>query len=180
MGMARLTLKKEGRASRSACAPCPVHSRLAARNGLLSRSRLGSNVAIGGVGSSGIGVRSSGVGGVGGSSVDRGGVFGDRLDRSDFFNHGGVFDRRFFSGVAASGKSEQSGGREGSQSNLLHISFSKSGSDPTGLASRERPSNSGKNKAAQAALFHSSVRTSTVSPTRKNSTNGAQAASSGG
>src|SRR5690606_22981103 len=46
---------------------------------------------------------------------------------------------------------------------------------------RERPPNSGKNKAAQAPAWnHSSVRTRTVAPSRKNNKKGAQAARNGG
>src|SRR5690606_10476238 len=45
---------------------------------------------------------------------------------------------------------------------------------------RERAPNNGKNKAAQEDACHSSVRIRTVSPIRKNSTKGAQAARNGG
>ena len=69
----------------------------------------------------------------------------DRLDRSGLFDHC-LFSRGFLGGVAASGQGEQSGGREGSQSNLLHISSPRTRSGASGS------SNSGKIKAAQAGV----------------------------
>src|SRR5690606_4582566 len=105
--------------SRSAHAPVALVSPgrgPAMRNGLLRRSFLDG---------SGLGRRS-----VGGRSVGRGSVGGadgrvGELHRS-FPDDGGILgDRLFGGGVAATGgQSEHGGGRDGSQSKLLHDSIS--------------------------------------------------------
>src|SRR5690606_35046445 len=133
-GAVRLTRPSHGyrRASPAIC------------NGLLSRSFLDRSVGRSRVGRRSVG----GVGGVGRLGRDVGGLF-----HRGFLDDGGVLgDRLFGGGVAAAGRqSEQGGGREGSQSNLLHNSSPRMGLVPRETRSgASAASNNGKNVALQA------------------------------
>ena len=119
--------KRKG-AQAIACTPFPITFAPGpacagpARNGLLGRFVRG-RVSTSGLVGSGFGGVSGSSGVVGGFFGRSGGVAGNRLNRGRLFNDC-FFSRSFFGSIAASGEGEQSGGREGSQNDLLHISFS--------------------------------------------------------